>query len=295
MEQFYFSIYKRIESDVIDIASTVLFCDEQLNVYSTRIADVIIRCAVEIESIVKEMYRREFGKEPDSPGACIIWMNEKWKLEKRQVLIDNPIFRFKKINVMKPFDYRRGTKEDYYSAYNAIKHDRMKNIEKANVETMMRTLAALYLLELYYLEEKYYFHDASSINSMDKTGGSRIFSFLVATLDDRIILSSKGITGVESCLYRINRKESDYAITFSYLNRFGESETRHLVRGDAASQEYLMAHDGKKLNEEELQGVLQDVFSMNIDDVRKNLKTNKIISARIQRMRAFYCAELNQD
>ena len=41
---------------------SIMFNDEQLKVYSAAIGDIIIRCAVEIEAISKELYTRSGGE-----------------------------------------------------------------------------------------------------------------------------------------------------------------------------------------------------------------------------------------
>ena len=55
----YFPVYKKIEKEIQELASAIYFCDEQKNVFSLDIADLIVRCLVEIESIAKDIYRIE--------------------------------------------------------------------------------------------------------------------------------------------------------------------------------------------------------------------------------------------
>ena len=52
----YWPVYKNLEKEVLKLADFLHFSDDQTRVYSMHIADLIIRCAVEIEAIAKELY-----------------------------------------------------------------------------------------------------------------------------------------------------------------------------------------------------------------------------------------------
>lgn len=52
----YWPVYMNLEKDFLELAEYIHFSDDQLNVYSMHIADLIIRCAIEIEAISKELY-----------------------------------------------------------------------------------------------------------------------------------------------------------------------------------------------------------------------------------------------
>ena len=53
-ENLYFPVYQKIENEVINLTSSIYFSDEQIIVYSLQIADLIIRCSIELESIAKD-------------------------------------------------------------------------------------------------------------------------------------------------------------------------------------------------------------------------------------------------
>ena len=44
----------------------------------------------------------------------------------------------------------------WYYAYNKIKHDRVKFFRYANLECLIKALAALFLLNIYYLNKTFY-------------------------------------------------------------------------------------------------------------------------------------------
>lgn len=61
ISNLYWPVYKNLEKELLKLAECVHFADDQLNVYSMHIADLIVRCAVEIESLSKELYCRLGG------------------------------------------------------------------------------------------------------------------------------------------------------------------------------------------------------------------------------------------
>ena len=68
--QIYFQIYQKIEEEVLELASAIHFVDENLDVYSIKIADLIVRISIEIESLAKDIVTLE-TKEELSVGDSI--------------------------------------------------------------------------------------------------------------------------------------------------------------------------------------------------------------------------------
>lgn len=64
MEKFnsYWPVYKNLEDETLEVAKYNQFDDDQLDVYSMKIADLLVRCAVEIESLSKELYWSNGGQ-----------------------------------------------------------------------------------------------------------------------------------------------------------------------------------------------------------------------------------------
>lgn len=62
----YWPVYKNLEREVLKLADSIHFSDDQLEVYSMSIADLIVRCAVEIEAISKELYSIVIEEEKDA-------------------------------------------------------------------------------------------------------------------------------------------------------------------------------------------------------------------------------------
>lgn len=155
-KNLYWPIYKNLEKEVLLLADSIYFCDEQIDVYSVKIAEVLLRASAELESLIKDLYRKEKKHEPETPGKALIELNKLWKLDRKIVDISalNMYFQKGSNRTLAPFQYNNGDKNDFYSIYNAVKHDRAKNISKANIRILLNLMAALYLLNLYFKDEK---------------------------------------------------------------------------------------------------------------------------------------------
>ena len=59
MTNIYWPVYKNLERELLSLTYSIHVDDAQLKVYSSQISDLIIRSAIEIESISKELYLKE--------------------------------------------------------------------------------------------------------------------------------------------------------------------------------------------------------------------------------------------
>jgi len=172
----YWSVYKNLEKEFNDLTYSVMFTDSQLKVFSPKIGDLIFRCAAEIESLFKDIYRLETGKEPQKVGDCVSYLDQRWSISKKQISLVCPDCNFS-INFKEfaPFGYNNGSPEDYYSAYNAVKHDRVKNLSKANINILVRIMGALFLLNIYYKNAKFSIESLHNYQNFNPSLGSDIF------------------------------------------------------------------------------------------------------------------------
>lgn len=294
----YFPMYRRIEKEVQELTSAIYFSDDQRGVYSLDVADLIVRCVVEIESLAKDIYRLENEMEPENPGACFTWMDKKWEISKKKVVIISPYFHFEQMKEFFPFDYENKSEEDYYSIYNAIKHDRVKNINKATIYALVRSLGALYLLNVYFKNDRLQLIDDHYGEHIDKTFGSDIFSVDVAPCKDTVILSSEKEINPEQCVYRIIRKESEYAFALSFRNQFGEVESSSLVMVNKEFQEYAAACVDKGITVERFWESVSKFSNMTVEQFKSYFFTSHrvsdFLSVRAYKMKATFWAELNK-
>lgn len=167
----FWPVYRRLEENVIKLTDSIFFDDDQLNVYSLAIGDLLIRCVIEVEAISKEMYLRLGGVEHpigvngDSRDLffdtdCIKLLVDTWYVNKKKLQITNPNMYFSSAKaVITPLHkaHKRGTSSSQWQqAYQAVKHYRTNSIKKATVGNLLNALGALYILNLYYADEAFW-------------------------------------------------------------------------------------------------------------------------------------------
>ena len=163
----FWPIYRKIEKEVLEIATYVHIDDTQLKVYSIHIGELIVRCVTEIEAISKRLYEILGGNmNPiDDDGRtrslyfdtdCLALIENRWKLSTKEIVIENEYFYIeneenKKLIPLKKAHIRSGA--SWNKAYQAIKHNRFYNLNKATIKNLLDALGALYILNVYYKDE----------------------------------------------------------------------------------------------------------------------------------------------
>ena len=199
----YWPVYKNLEKEVLKLADFLHFSDDQTRVYSMHIADLIIRCAVEIEAIAKELYSSLGGNVSpvDAHGNardlyfdtdCLDLLEQSWNIGKKQIAVSSINFHFtdKKNRVLTPLHKanKRGTSgSKWKQAYQAVKHDRRNSLKKGNIENLLNALGALFILNVYYRDESFSLGRIFSADSFDSRLGSDIFSVFVAHAENMSI------------------------------------------------------------------------------------------------------------
>ncbi|MBQ3464606.1 hypothetical protein IJH15_00050 [Candidatus Saccharibacteria bacterium] len=150
----FISNYSRIEQEIIDLSQYIDFSDGQLGVYSTAICDLLLRCGVEIESLYKEIYRRDIKKKlPKDVGLIVNELDRMYLLKGKQLVFDCLGFNFLDFSFIKPFAYKSKTDDDFYTIFCKIKHDRKQNFEKGTLRALLLAFGALYILNQIYLKK----------------------------------------------------------------------------------------------------------------------------------------------
>ena len=101
----FWPVYKNLEKEFLQLADFIHFADDQTKVYSMHIADLIVRCSIEIEAISKELYLKLGGNPStvDDNGNkrdlyfdtdCLDLLEKQWKLSKKQVIVSAATFYF---------------------------------------------------------------------------------------------------------------------------------------------------------------------------------------------------------
>lgn len=167
MTNFYWPVYRSLEQELVNISNIVHIDDDQTSVYSVKIAELLLRCVVEIESISKDLYLKHGGPPPAEDAHlyfdtdCINFLESKWALSKKKVIVSSANFYFQKDENKELFPLNKANKRgtsgaDWAKAYQAVKHDRVLSIAKANIKHLIRAMAALYVLNIYYRDEVFF-------------------------------------------------------------------------------------------------------------------------------------------
>lgn len=183
-KNLFWQTYLALEEEVLNVSRYIFFTDEkghQLETYSPVLADLLVRCCIEIESISKELYYKnkneEINNKPYFDKDCIKKLNEKWHICEKEIKVICPNFYFhKKENiVLQPLLKAEKGTAFFLKNYQSVKHNRYEELKKANVKSVIHALAALYLLNLYNLNIKKIlgFND---VKNYDLTFGSKIFA-----------------------------------------------------------------------------------------------------------------------
>lgn len=200
MINLFWPVYLNLENELLSLANVIHIDDKQLDVYSMKISDLLVRTVVEIESISKELYLQNGGTIPEEgflyfDTDCIKLLEDKWLLSKKKVIVSSPMLYFQEEadKVLTPLHnaYKRGTSAaDWERAYQAVKHDRANQLNKGNIKHFIRALAALYVLNLYYKDS-----EIKNIKDVDMSGlnlnfGSAVFSVSMYQLNG---ISAEGV------------------------------------------------------------------------------------------------------
>ena len=212
----YWSVFKNIEKEFENLLYNIHLDDSQLNVYSSKITDLLLRTCSEVESISKELFIKEGGILPENKYLnfenAIKYLNKKLKIEKKSIII-NSYNCFISNRIIKPFQKnskRTGTNKMTYNwnnAYQNLKHSRFNSITFGNIENLLHGLSALFILNIYYKNENFHIGKDSNLTNFDTSLGSSVFSVSY-------------------------HKESEYTIDDNYLKGENFDESVYLVIPD---------------------------------------------------------------
>ena len=186
----YWPIYKNLEEETLQLSKYIQFTDNQLGVYSTHIADLLAICAMEIESLSKELYwenggEKVYGKNGKERDLffdvdCVEFLNGLWGICEKELLVSSTKFYFEKPENRKICPLHNANKRGktkWNKAYQAVKHDRKNSLNQGTIENLISAMGALFILNLYYMDDKIELgttHTPSK--AFDSRMGSEIFS-----------------------------------------------------------------------------------------------------------------------
>lgn len=196
----FWQTYLNLEKEVIEVSKYIFFTDEvlvnskggvvtqscntQLETFSPHIADLLVRCCVQIEAISKELYFDNGGIKARGENSiffdddCLKLIDTKWKTHNKVVMVVAPFFNLtKKENcILRPLREAHKRQGTYWErAYQAVKHDRYSSLQKGNVKALIQALAALFLLNVYYRNDSWVIK-INEVSKLDYSIGSKIFT-----------------------------------------------------------------------------------------------------------------------
>lgn len=184
MTNIYWPVYKNLEAEMVKLFYSIHIDDNQLDVYSSQISDLILRASIEIESVSKELYKANGGtkvKNIKYDEDAIKHLNSIWKLECKKVVISSPQC-FQTIRELQPFvknEFRSTNGRLTYTwnnSYQNLKHDRANSQKFGSLKYLFDVMAALFILNLYYKDEAFKLNRQTGITGFPINMGSDIFS-----------------------------------------------------------------------------------------------------------------------
>ncbi len=188
MDLYFWNAYKRLEKEVLELSEYIHISDDQLGVYSLKIGDLLVRTAIEAETLVKLLYHENGGTKLNGKDLyfdtdCFKLLEDKWTLSKKVIYITSPSFFLKEFKSLCPLHkaYKRGSSSsNWQRAYQAVKHDRVNNQKSGNIGNLLLALGALYILNIYY--RGLYFSNVvdRTASNIDWSLGSELFSVKIS-------------------------------------------------------------------------------------------------------------------
>lgn len=189
----FWPVYRNLEKELLQLADYIHFSDDQTKVYSMHIADLIVRCSIEIEAISKELYLELGGNQfPVNDSGikrdlyfdtdCLDLLEKHWNLSKKQVIVSATTFYFlaeanRNFSPLHKANKRGTSGSKWKQAYQAVKHSRKSSLKMASIENLLHAMGALYILNLYYRDEIFDIGRVyMSNNKFDNRVGSDVFS-----------------------------------------------------------------------------------------------------------------------
>lgn len=268
----YWNVYKSLERELLAIAEIIHIDDCQLNVYSMKIADLLIRTSIEIESISKELYFREGGTKPDDKDLyfdtdCLALLELKWNLSKKVVMISSPMLYLEEDDnlYLTPLHkaHKRGTSSsDWQKAYQAVKHNRTRSLNKGNLKHFIRSLGALFILNLYYQNQSFDLGSNNTENLFDSSIGSSIFSIQLHPFPGIDVSGGyKKNENYEKCIYLIQATDETKELARKAIENVNDK-----IMSEAISR---MQHELSQITEPLPVNVLTEKIKKSIEQHRE--------------------------
>ncbi|GMO38138.1 MAG: hypothetical protein Ta2B_17850 [Termitinemataceae bacterium] len=273
LTNIYWPVYKNLESELIKLSYNIQIDDTQLSVYSAQIADLILRGAIEIESIAKELCRQENThiNIHKFDFDCLDGLNKKWSLDKKIVIISGSTC-YQTQRILIPFVLNETNIKSrpicsWNNAYQNLKHDKITSLNKfGTIKYLFYTMAALFTLNIYYKNETIQLgHDYNAVHFPDNLG-SDLFSIKVnkgQRRDDEHDFSAD----FDECIYWTHWTQK----TYERISKMNDESNRkineawiNLISHDVSCLTWTKDHPGEEITTNILQKILGDSHSQHL-------------------------------
>ena len=223
----FWQTYLNLEKELIEVSKYIFMTDmitvvkdgvattqpykSQLETFSPYIADLLVRCCVQIDAISKELYfglngeKKRGDKTIKFDEDCLKLVDKKWSTHKKIVLVVAPTFNLADEDnlVLRPLNKAHEWQGTYWErCYQAVKHDRYASLAKGNIKALINAMAALYLLNLYLRDVAIENVDMDKAHSTDCSFGSSVFAVKLHKISGLVIDGAYPIgTDYDECVY----------------------------------------------------------------------------------------------
>lgn len=279
MNNLYWNVYRNLEREVLALADVIHIDDKQINTYSMKIADLLMRTASEVESISKELYRKNGGSESSSgkhlyfDSDCINFLNQKWNLEKKKVLLSSPYFYLENRDYLEMTPLMGAGKKrtnPWLNAYQAVKHDRAKCLADGSIKNLLPAMAGLFILNIYYKDISFPC-PTNLMDNFDNSLGSQLFSVKIHPFPGIGLADTyRKQDDFDECVYLVH-------ILQDSKKKFLETESKIRERRSQIIADLLM----KEINEKKVD------FNNLEENERQSMVNKYVFDADIQAHREF--------
>ena len=149
----YFRYYLLLENKFVSTLNYVELAKENFSTYSVEYAHQLLAIGSELDTFFKIYCGFNSGERKNIIDYTQYIINAYPEIASQKVAINNTeivISPYKEWISWNPNNAKNLL--EWWNAYNLVKHNRQENISKASMENVVNALAALYLIEMKYLQ-----------------------------------------------------------------------------------------------------------------------------------------------
>ena len=179
------------------------------------------------------------------------YLNNCWCLEWKLVQVVSPELYLEKtenriLAPLKNAQYRSPKSPDWNQAYQAVKHDRANSlVQYGRLLFLLKSLAALYILNRYNKDVQYLGYDEMFVSSVDLSFGSSLFSVKMHRIhglpnDGHYVVSSD----YDNCVYIQDYEPSSHQAALGVIEEV-KQKVSEITKGKLTDKIRQMTNDGE--------------------------------------------------